>query len=221
MVKHCLLWLALTATGLAQTLQLESALVTRNDTLKGTLVLNSPLSGQGQLTLTWTDSYGRTVAVESRTVTLNDRSVPFELRLKPAVALFNFLSVGLTSGQSTVKAGPAEFVVTPNEPWDDYQVIMYYAYKPEQQAALYDVRRGQYLGRKSEWAGTLDDKEPVILSALPQPVKGISVQAPACAKGGDLVTVAASTGRAAAWRCPRLSSTDRGCGWPGTHDAHS
>ena len=104
--------------------------------MKGALVLNSPLSGQGQLTLTWTDSYGRTVAVESRTVTLNDRSVPFELRLKPAVSLFNFLSVGLTSGQSTVKAGPAEFVVTPNEPWDDYQVIMYYAYKPEQQAAL-------------------------------------------------------------------------------------
>ncbi|HEU0006831.1 MAG TPA: beta-galactosidase trimerization domain-containing protein [Terriglobia bacterium] len=136
MFKHCLLWLVLSATGLAQTLQLESGLVTCNDTLKGALVLNSPLSGQGQLTLTWTDSYERTVAVESRTVTLNDRSVPFELRLKPAVALFNFLSVGLTSGQSTVKAGPAEFVVTPNEPWDDYQVIMYYAYKPEQQAAL-------------------------------------------------------------------------------------
>ena len=136
MFKQCLVWLALSATGLAQTLQLESELVTREDTLKGALVLNSPLSGQGQLTLTWTDSYGRTVAVESRKVTLKDRSVPFELRLKPAVALFNSLSVELTSGQSTVKAGPTEFVVTPNEPWDDYQVIMYYAYKPEQQAAL-------------------------------------------------------------------------------------
>ena len=136
MFKQCLLWLALSATGLAQTLQLESGLVTREDTLKGALVLNSPLSGQGQLTLTWTDSYGRTVAVESRKVTLKDPSVPFELRLKPAVALFNSLSVELTSGQSTVKAGPSEFVVTPNEPWDDYQVIMYYAYKPEQQAAL-------------------------------------------------------------------------------------
>lgn len=136
MLKHCLLWLALSAAGSAQTLQLESGLVTRNDTLKGALVLNSPLSGQGQFTLTWTDSYGRTVAVESRKVTLKDRSVPFQLRLKPAVALFNFLSGELASRQTTVKAGPAEFIVTPNEAWDDYQVIMYYAYKPEQQAAL-------------------------------------------------------------------------------------
>src|SRR6185503_13719432 len=120
MLKHCLLWLALSATGLAQTLQLESGLVTRNDTLKGALALNSPLSGPGQLTLTWTDSYGRTVAVESLKVTLTGSSVPIQLRLKPAVALLNFLSVELTSGQSTVKAGPAEFVVTPNELWDDY-----------------------------------------------------------------------------------------------------
>ena len=72
MFKQSLLWLALSATGLAQTVQLESGLVTRNDTLKGTLVLSSPLSGQGQLTLTWTDSYGRTVAVESRKLTLKD-----------------------------------------------------------------------------------------------------------------------------------------------------
>jgi hypothetical protein len=110
--------------------------VTRNDTLNGALALNSPLSGPGQLTLTWTDSYGRTVAVESRKVTLKGSSVPIRLRLKPAVALLNSLSVQLTSSQGTVKAGPTDFVVTPNEPWDDYQVIMYYAYKPEQQPAL-------------------------------------------------------------------------------------
>jgi hypothetical protein len=57
-------------------------------------------------------------------------------------------------------------------------------------AALYDVRHGQYLGQKSEWTVRLDDKEPVILSALPQPVKGISVQAPERAKGGEVVKVA-------------------------------
>jgi hypothetical protein len=138
MLKQCLLWLAFSATGLAQTLQLDSGLVTRNDTLKGSLLLSSPLSGQGQLTLTWTDSYGRTVAVETRKVTL-DRSLPFQLSLKPAVALLNSLTAELTSNQTTLKAGPAEFVVTPNEAWDDYQVIMYYAYKPEQQAALRDL----------------------------------------------------------------------------------
>jgi hypothetical protein len=57
-------------------------------------------------------------------------------------------------------------------------------------SALYDVRRGQYLGQKSEWTVTLDDKEPVIISALPQPVKGVSVQAPSRAKGGDVVNIA-------------------------------
>ena len=136
MFKHCLLWLALTATGAAQTLQLDSGLVTRNDTLKGVLQFATPLSGQGELVLTWTDSYGRMVAVQSQKVTLKDKSVPFRLRLKPAVALLNALSARLTSGETTVKAGPVDFIVTPNEPWDDYQVIMYYAYKPEQQAAL-------------------------------------------------------------------------------------
>jgi Beta-galactosidase trimerisation domain/Beta-galactosidase len=136
MFKHGWLWLLLCASAPAQTLQLESGLVTRDDALKGALVLTSALSGQGQLTLTWTDSYQRTVAVESRVVTLKEKSVPFQMRLKPAVALLNFLSAELTLGQAKVKAGPAEFVVTPNEPWDDYQVVMYYAYKPEQQAAL-------------------------------------------------------------------------------------
>jgi Beta-galactosidase trimerisation domain/Beta-galactosidase len=136
MLKHFWLWLALSATSAAQTLQLDSGLVTRNDTLKGVLELASPLSGQGHLVLTWTDSYGRTVAVQSQRVTLKDRSVPFELHLRPALALLNFLSARLTSGETTVRAGPADFIVTPNEPWDDYQVIMYYAYKPEQQAAL-------------------------------------------------------------------------------------
>jgi hypothetical protein len=110
--------------------------VTRNDTLKGALRLITPLSGTGKLTLRWTDSYGRTVAVESRSVTLKNGVATFQLSLKSAVALLNSLSAELTSNQTTVKAGPVEFVVTPNEPWDDYQVIMYYAYKPEQQAAL-------------------------------------------------------------------------------------
>jgi hypothetical protein len=57
-------------------------------------------------------------------------------------------------------------------------------------AALYDVRRGQYLGQKSEWTVRLDDREPVILSALPEPVKGVSIQAPERARGGEVLSVA-------------------------------
>jgi hypothetical protein len=68
MLNHCLLWLALSVTGAAQTLQLDSGLVTHNDTLKGVLELTSPLSGKAELVLTWTDSYGRTVAVQSQKI---------------------------------------------------------------------------------------------------------------------------------------------------------
>ena len=136
MFKHCLLLLLLSTNTLAQTLQIEKGLVTRNDMLKGALLLSSPLSGQGQLTLTWTDSYGRTVAVLPNKVTLQDKAVPFEFPLRPAVALLNYLDAELTLGKNTVKPPRLEFIVTPSEPWDDYQVIMYYPYKPEQQATL-------------------------------------------------------------------------------------
>ena len=53
--------------------------------------------------------------------------------------MLNYLEAELTLGKNTVKAPRAEFIVSPNEPWDDYQVIMYYPYKPEQQAALRDL----------------------------------------------------------------------------------
>jgi hypothetical protein len=56
-------------------------------------------------------------------------------------------------------------------------------------SALYDVRRGEYLGLKKEWIGTVDEREPVILAALPEPVKGISIGAPARARGGEMVSV--------------------------------
>jgi hypothetical protein len=57
------------------------------------------------------------------------------LPLKPAIALLNYLEAELTLGKNSVKIPRVEFIVTPNEPWDDYQVIMYYPYKPEQQPA--------------------------------------------------------------------------------------
>src|SRR5262245_52454811 len=123
MIRQGLLLFLLSSTTLAQTLQIDKGLITRDDTLKGTLLLASPLSGQGQLTLNWSDSYGRTVALRSFQVIVKDKAVPFELPLKPAVALLNYLEAELTLGQSALKAPRVEFAVTPNEPWDDYQVI--------------------------------------------------------------------------------------------------
>jgi hypothetical protein len=56
-------------------------------------------------------------------------------------------------------------------------------------AALYDTRNGKFLGKQTQWTVTLNDTEPVILSLLPQPVKGLSIEAPEQAKGGDLLNV--------------------------------
>ena len=128
MFKHGLLFFLLCTNTLAQTLQIDKGIVTRNDTLKGKVLLSSPLSGGGQLTLTWTDSYGRTVALLSSNVTSRGNVLPFQLPLKPAVSLLNYLEAELTRGKNVVKAPRVEFIVTPDEPWDDYQVIMYYPY---------------------------------------------------------------------------------------------
>jgi len=139
MFRNCLLLLLISTNALGQTLQIDQGLVTRDDTLKGTLLLSSPLSGQGKLTLNWSDSYGRTVAVQSSQVVVKGKAVPLRLSLKPAITLLNYLEAELNLGTTTLKTPRVEFIVTPNEPWDDYQVIMYYPYKPEQQAALRDL----------------------------------------------------------------------------------
>ena len=76
----------------AQTLQIGPDIVTRDDALKATLKLPRPLTGPGELKLTWTDSYGRTVAVQTRKVQLNGAEAPITLPLARAVAMQNFLA---------------------------------------------------------------------------------------------------------------------------------
>jgi len=132
----------LMTSGLALAAELEIAkeIVTRSDSLKAVLKLPAAATGRGTLTLTWTDSYGRTVAVEKKTVQVAGRELPLTLPLARAVALQNFLQAELTVGQTVLRAPKTEFVVTPELPgWDDYQIIMYNAYRPNQQMALRDV----------------------------------------------------------------------------------
>ncbi len=122
-------------------LKIGDQIVTKNDSLSAVLKLPAAMKGQGQLTLTWTDSYGRTVKVVSRTVEVAGDKVPVSLPLGRAVALQNFLAAKLVVGDKTVKADKTEFFVTPANPkWDDYEVVMYTAYKtPAQQRALWDI----------------------------------------------------------------------------------
>ncbi len=119
-----------------QQVSISPALVTRHCTLKAELHLPAPGKGPATLEVQWSDSYGRTVAREERAVHLEGPRVPFELSLDRAVALQNFLSLRLKTTFATIDFPKTEFIVTPDEPWDDYQVIMYYPYRPEQQPAL-------------------------------------------------------------------------------------
>jgi hypothetical protein len=134
-------WAVLLMVGIAraQTIEVDGAVVTRNDTLKATLRLEAPMRGEGSLNLTWTDSYGRIVAAEQRKVKLNGASLEISLPLNRAVSLQNFLEASLTVGSQKLGFSKAEFIVTPPPDWDDYQVIMYYPYQPDQQPALRDL----------------------------------------------------------------------------------
>ncbi|MHC4717995.1 MAG: beta-galactosidase, partial [Planctomycetota bacterium] len=142
MVRTVMLTILCTmGAAMAAEMRIGDAIVTRKDTLRAVVRLDEPLTGPGKLTLTWADSYGRTVAVETRRVAPGRKELPVRLPLDRAVALQNFLSAEVTAGGRTVRARKKEFIVTPESPvWDDYQIIMYYAYRqPGQQDALRDV----------------------------------------------------------------------------------
>lgn len=133
--------LAAPAVMAANVLQISDKIVTKNDSLSGVLNLPESMSGPGQLTLTWTDSYGRTVAVIEQKVQVAGDKVSISMPLDRAVALQNHLKAKLVIGEKTVESPAAEFFVTPeNAKWDDYAVIMYTAYRsPKQQDALWDI----------------------------------------------------------------------------------
>jgi hypothetical protein len=121
---------------MGQEIKISPALVTRQDILKAELSLPAPQKGPARLEMIWSDSFGRVVAREEKTVQLGGTNLPFELPLQRAVAMENFLALKLTTVNGTIQFPKSEFIVTPDDPWDDYQVIMYYPYRPEQQAAL-------------------------------------------------------------------------------------
>jgi hypothetical protein len=137
MLRVLILVFAFTVTAAAQTLTIDTGSnVAHNDTLKAELKLKSSLTGEGNLKLRWTDSYGRVVAEEFRRIRVEGNTVPISLPLRRGVALQNFLEAELKIGAETIRSSREEFIVTPVPGWDDYQAIMYYPYKPDQQPEL-------------------------------------------------------------------------------------
>ena len=122
-------------------LKLKQLAFHRGDAISGKIVLAKALTAAGKVTLTWTDCFGRTVAVHEEVGEAGEKEMPFEFPAAPALALGNTLLVNVadaTANQTYSATQP--FIITPDyEPWDDYQVIMYYAYKPEFQSRLREV----------------------------------------------------------------------------------
>ena len=105
-----------------------------------------PSTGQGQLSIKWTDVYGRVIEDRKLPVVLTDESqVGFELDLRRAVAMQNDLSVHFSFTGKNRKGEPdnreedatASFVASPPQhTWWDYQTIMWQSHNAEQYAAL-------------------------------------------------------------------------------------
>lgn len=116
---------------------LEKTELTRSDTLRGTLKVARGPNRPRKLALRWVDGFGRTVARSTKRVPEDVGQIAFSFRAAPGMCLGNRIVAETSEDVPVAEAG---FVVTPDpQPWDDYQVIMYYAYAPHQQPRLRDV----------------------------------------------------------------------------------
>lgn len=116
-------------------------------------------SGKGELSVKWTDSYGRVVDDRKIPVQLTDESeIRFTLDLRRAVAMRNELSVHFTfegvnrKGEKDHREEDAQvsFIARPpDRKWWDYQIIMWQEGSAEHYARLkpFGISAGMYSGK--------------------------------------------------------------------------
>ena len=92
---------------------------------------------KGVLTLTWTDATGRVLFRSQEQKTTINGITQFTVPTDRALTAYNRLRAEFKfdNGETAVAEKPF-FVTLPVNPLDDYTVIMYYRYKPHQQASL-------------------------------------------------------------------------------------
>ena len=134
------------ASALADTIDVPSLGLPRDRPVSFTYRLDQTQTGTGALAIEWRDVHGRVVERRRQPVTLTSgNTVDFSLDLRRALAMKNTISATLTldavraAGVGARYAGTAEasFIATPNnDPWRDYQVIMWHGRTAQQYAAL-------------------------------------------------------------------------------------
>ena len=104
--------------------------------------VDPPATGRGTLSIAWTDSAGRVVDRRRLPIALDGSSdIRFSLDLARAVAMGNRLhaQLSLESGgpDRRDREADASFVVSPpDDPWSDYQIVMWQKRSTRQYAAL-------------------------------------------------------------------------------------
>ena len=104
--------------------------------------LDPPVTGKAVLSIAWTDRDGRVVDRRTLPVTLDGSSdIGFSLDLARAVVMGNRLHarLSLEAGASDrrEREADASFIVSPpDDPWSDYQIVMWQKRSPRQYAAL-------------------------------------------------------------------------------------
>lgn len=117
------------------------------------------VSGEGKLTVRWTDSLGRVVQDSSIPVTLTDEEeFTFPLDMRRAVAMQNHLTAHLSLRGTNLKGAVKReedaqitFVARPPNPkWTDYEIMMWQQYPANLQPSLQSlgITAGQYSGRR-------------------------------------------------------------------------
>ena len=139
---------------------LPSAALERNGPVRA-IFRSAPLvTGRGELSIEWTDSYGRVIDRRTIPVELNDETdIGFDLDLRRAEAMQNVLKGHLVldgrdkNGKADRRDQEAQLTFIAKPPvhtWWDYDIIMWQDYSPELVAKLTElgVNGGEWGGRQ-------------------------------------------------------------------------
>ncbi len=158
-MRTALLILSAASACLAGQIVLPSSALERDSPVRAEYRLGWQASGKGELTLRWTDTYGRTIEDRKIPFELTDESsIPFTLDLRRAVAMSNRLKVHLSldgvnrKGDRDRREEDAEatFIARPpDRSWWDYVVLMWQNFNADEFAVLktLGINAGQYSGK--------------------------------------------------------------------------
>jgi hypothetical protein len=156
--RHIAPFLFVSTACLAGQLILPSDVLTRDRVVPVTYRLAGQITGDGKVSMRWTDSLGRVIEDRTFTVSLADEDeFTFPVDLRRAVAMRNQITVHFSIDGSNLKGSDRReddanvtFTARPsNARWTDYEIVMWQQYPPNLLHSLekLGITAGQYSGR--------------------------------------------------------------------------